>query len=108
MFDARVVEPGPPPILTSQGIVLLYNGADDHLVYRTGVAIFDRHDPRKLVARTDQPIFSPEKDWEKVGQVPNVVFVEGLSRKGDCFFFYYGAADKYIGVAEAVPGFTAK
>jgi predicted GH43/DUF377 family glycosyl hydrolase len=109
-FDARVVEPGPPPILTAQGIVLVYNGADDHLVYRTGVAIFDRQDPRKLVARTDQPIFAPEKEWEKVGQVPNVVFVEGLSRKGDRFLFYYGAADKYIGVAEAsaVPGFTAK
>ncbi len=108
MFDARVVEPGPPPILTPQGIVLVYNGADDHLVYRTGVAIFDRHDPRKLVARTDQPIFAPEKEWEKVGQVPNVVFVEGLSRKGDRFLFYYGAADKYIGVAEApaAPGFT--
>ncbi len=110
MFDARVVEPGPPPILTPQGIVLVYNGADDHLVYRTGVAIFDRHDPRKLVARTDQPIFAPEKEWEKVGQVPNVVFVEGLSRKGDRFLFYYGAADKYIGVAEApaMTGFSAQ
>lgn len=110
MFDARVVEPGPPPILTPQGIVLVYNGADDQLVYRTGVAIFDRHDPRKLVARTDQPIFAPEKEWEKVGQVPNVVFVEGLSRKGDRFLFYYGAADKYIGVAEApaAPDSTAK
>jgi predicted GH43/DUF377 family glycosyl hydrolase len=110
MFDARVVEPGPPPILTSQGIVLVYNGADDHLVYRTGVAIFDRHDPRKLISRTDRPIFAPEKEWEKVGQVPNVVFVEGLSRKGDRFLFYYGAADKYIGVAEApaLPGVTAQ
>jgi predicted GH43/DUF377 family glycosyl hydrolase len=110
MFDSRVVEPGPPPILTSQGIVLVYNGADDHFVYRTGVAIFDRHDPRKLIKRTDQPIFAPEKDWEKVGQVPNVVFVEGLSRKGDRFLFYYGAADKYIGVAEApaLPGVTAQ
>jgi len=110
MFDARVVEPGPPPILTPQGIVLVYNGADDQLVYRTGVAIFDRHDARKLVARTDQPIFAPEKEWEKVGQVPNVVFVEGMARKDNHFLFYYGAADKYIGVAEALaaPGFTEK
>jgi predicted GH43/DUF377 family glycosyl hydrolase len=35
-FDSRVVEPGPPPILTEQGIVLIYNGPDDNLVYRTG------------------------------------------------------------------------
>ena len=34
-FDSRVVEPGPPPIVTRDGIVLIYNGADDHLVYRT-------------------------------------------------------------------------
>jgi len=100
-FDSRVVEPGPPAIVTNAGIVLIYNGADDHLVYRTGVAVFDRKDPSKLLSRTDQPMFQPELDWEKVGQVPNVVFVEGMARKGNKYLFYYGAADKYIGVAEA-------
>jgi len=101
MFDSRVVEPGPPPILTEQGIVLIYNGADDHLVYRTAVAVFDRNDPRKLLFRSDSPIFAPEKQWEKVGQVPNVVFVEGIVQIKNRYLFYYGAADKYIGVAEA-------
>src|SRR5712664_4699552 len=109
-FDSRVVEPGPPPMLTKDGIVLIYNGADDKLVYSTGVAIFDRKDPRKMLSRTDQPIFAPERDWEKIGQVPNVVFVEGMVKtrsaedvagSWDYFFSYYGAADKYIGVAEA-------
>ena len=100
-FDSRVVEPGPPPILTERGIVLIYNGADDKLVYRTAVAVFDRHDPRKLLSRSDQPIFTPEKEWEKVGQVPNVIFVEGMVRDGNRFLFYYGGADKYVGVAEA-------
>jgi beta-1,2-mannosidase len=100
-FDSRVVEPGPPPILTSAGIVLVYNGADDKLVYRTGVAVFDRADPRKLISRTDEPVFAPEKEWEKVGQVPNVVFVEGLVRWGGKFLFYYGGADKFVSVAEA-------
>lgn len=100
-FDSRVVEPGPPPILTKDGIVLIYNGADDKLVYRTGVALFDRKDPSKVIYRTDQPIFEPEKDWEKVGQVPNVVFVEGMVREGNRYLFYYGGADKYVGVAEA-------
>src|SRR3984893_11384202 len=100
-FDSRVVEPGPPPILTETGIVLIYNGADDELIYRTGVAVFDREDPRKLLSRTDEPIFAPEKEWEKVGQVPNVVFVEGMARRGNRWLFYYGGADKYVGVAEA-------
>ena len=80
-FDSRVAEPGPSPIVTPDGIVLVYNGADDKLVYRTGIAIFDRNDPRKLLWRSDEPVFSPEKDWEKVGQVPNVVFVEGMIRR---------------------------
>ena len=109
-FDSRVVEPGPPPILTPRGIVLVYNGADENLVYRAGIAVFDRSDPRKLISRTDQPVFAPEKEWEKIGQVPNVVFVEGMVpvRNGedvagewDEFLFYYGAADKYVGVAHA-------
>src|SRR5579862_1688035 len=89
-FDSRVAEPGPAPILTEQGIVLVYNGADDNLVYRTGIAVFDRKDPRKLLWRSDEPIFSPEKDWEKVGQVPNVTFVEGMVKRGNQYLFYYG------------------
>jgi predicted GH43/DUF377 family glycosyl hydrolase len=101
MFDSRVAEPGPAPILTDKGIVLIYNGADDKLVYRTGIAVFDLHDPRKLLWRSDAPMFAPEKDWEKVGQVPNVVFVEGMVKRGDQYLFYYGGADKYVGIAEA-------
>ncbi len=107
-----MAEPGPPPILTPRGIVLIYNGADDKLVYRTGIAVFDRSDPRKLIWCTDQPVFAPEKEWERVGQVPNVVFVEAMvpvpdksaedaADRRDYFLFYYGAADKYVGAAEA-------
>jgi predicted GH43/DUF377 family glycosyl hydrolase len=100
-FDSRVVEPGPPPILTSEGIVLIYNGADDKLVYRTAVAVFNRKDPTKLLYRSDEPVFSPQEEWEEVGQVPNVVFVEGMVHYGNRFLFYYGGADKYVGSAEA-------
>jgi predicted GH43/DUF377 family glycosyl hydrolase len=100
-FDSRVVEPGPPPVMTQEGILLIYNGADDKLVYRVGWALFDKNDPRKVLARSDEPIFGPEKDWEKAGQVPNVTFVEGLVREKDRWLFYYGGADKHVGVAEA-------
>ena len=100
-FDSRVVEPGPAPIMTKEGILLIYNGADEKLVYRTGVAVFDRSDPSRLVSRTDKPVFTPEQDWERIGQVPNVVFVEGMAEKAGHYLFYYGGADKYIGVAEA-------
>jgi predicted GH43/DUF377 family glycosyl hydrolase len=98
-FDSRVVEPGPAPILTPDGIVLIYNGADDKLVYRTGVAVFDRNDPRKVLYRSEKPVFAPELEWEKIGQVPNVVFVEGLLKQKSGYWLYYGGADKYVGVA---------
>src|SRR5262249_45755676 len=100
-FDARVVEPGPPPVLTPEGILLVYNGADEALVYRTGWALFDARDPARLLARADTPIFAPEHPWETEGQVRNVVFVEGLVREGRRWLFYYGAADTRVGVAEA-------
>lgn len=102
MFDAQVVEPGPAPVITNDGIFLVYNGADDNNVYRTGWVLFDKNDPTKVVARAERPIFEPVHDWEKVGQVPNVVFVEGMVRDSKRWLFYYGGADKYIGVASAV------
>ena len=101
MFDSKGVEPGPPPVLTRDGILLIYNGADDSLVYRTGWALFDVADPTRVKARSDRPVFAPEREWEKAGQVPNVVFVEGLVRNGRSWRFYYGAADRYIGAAVA-------
>ena len=101
MFDSQVEEPGPPPVITPAGIFLIYNGADDKLVYSTGWVLFDKNDPATVIARAQAPVFAPEKTWEKVGQVPNVVFVEGLVRDGKRWLFYYGGADKHVGVASA-------
>src|SRR3989442_10412876 len=80
--------------MTPEGILLIYNGADDKSLYSTGWVLFDKKDPTRVLARAEQPIFAPEKEWEKVGQVPNVVFVEGLVRDGKRWLFYYGGADK--------------
>ena len=100
-FDSRVVEPGPPPVVTDAGIFLIYNGADDHLLYSTGWVLFDKKDPTEVLARSERPMFAPGPAWEKTGQVPNVVFVEGLVHDGARWLFYYGGADKYVGVATA-------
>ena len=50
---------------------------DDKLVYRTGLVVFDREDPTKLLCRASAPLFSLEKDWEKAAPVANVVLAEG-------------------------------
>jgi predicted GH43/DUF377 family glycosyl hydrolase len=114
-FDERVMEPGPAPIVTPQGILLLYNGADHNLVYGPGWVLFDKHDPSKVLARSDVPFLKPELEWEKVGQVPNVIFLEGAvlrtmdgalishhnwSRSQISLMGYYGAADTRIGATK--------
>lgn len=108
-FDSRVMEPGPPPFLTNAGILLLYNGADEKLVYGPGWALFDRNDPRRLIARADRPFVLPTLEWEKAGNVPNVIFLEGAVANGSSadpdrveLTGYYGAADKYIGALHVV------
>jgi predicted GH43/DUF377 family glycosyl hydrolase len=104
-FDSRVMEPGPPPILTKAGILLLYNGADERLVYGPAWALFDPKDPTHLLARAHEPFMLPKLEWELTGNVPNVIFLEGAvphqsrSRAPAPIQWtgYYGAADEYIG-----------
>jgi beta-1,2-mannobiose phosphorylase / 1,2-beta-oligomannan phosphorylase len=98
-FDARLVEPGPPPMLTDEGILLIYNSADLDNRYAAGFALFDAQEPRRLLKRSARPFIEPTQEWEKVGYVPNVVFVESLEKVGNQWFLYYGGADRYVGLA---------
>ena len=103
-FDSRVMEPGPPPFITDAGILLLYNGADEKLTYGPGWVLFDSQDPGRVIARADRPFVLPTLKWEKVGNFPNVIFLEGAIVDSSSanknrleLTGYYGAADKYIG-----------
>ena len=53
------------------------------------------------VARLERPLLVPEAREEQMGQVPNVVFAEGIVRFKGRWWLYYGQADKTIGVATA-------
>ncbi len=99
-FDSRVMEPGPAPMMTKDGILLLYNGADDHLVYRPGWVLFSAQDPTRILRRSEHPFIEPQLAWEKTGTVPNVIFLEGTVQAGAHLVGYYGAADRYIGAME--------
>ncbi len=98
-FDSKLVEPGPPPILTEEGILLIYNGANEKLRYSVGWVLFDKNDPTKVLAWAEEPILEPETSWERFGQVPNVTFAEGLVVRNNTWYLYYGAADMWIGLA---------
>jgi predicted GH43/DUF377 family glycosyl hydrolase len=110
-FDSWLVEAGPPPVLTDDGIVVLYNagnsqniGEEDlgNRVYTGGQALFDANEPWKLLDRSDEPFIKPELPFEKSGQYKDgTTFVEGLVYFDDVWYLYYGTADSMVGVARA-------
>lgn len=107
-FDSWLVEAGPPPLLTKDGIVVLYNaGNQQHIgvktlgnrLYTAGQALFSREEPWKLLDRTDEPFLKPELPFEKSGQyVDGTTFVEGLVFFEGAWYLYYGTADSMVGV----------
>ena len=74
-------------------------GAGRIFQYATGWVLFSKDDPTHILTRAEEPILVPEKDWERFGQVDNVVFSEGLVNYNDIWYLYYGGADTRIGVA---------
>lgn len=99
MFDSGLIEPGPTPLITDDGILMLYNSADDDLVYRAGQVLFDINDPTNVLERSDSHFLEPDTQLEVEGQIPNVVFIEGLAKLGNTWYLYYGMGDSGIGVA---------
>ncbi|RRB06715.1 glycoside hydrolase family 130 protein [Larkinella rosea] len=108
--DFRLLEPGPPALLTRNGIVLLYNGmnngkdGDPDLpdgTYAAGQLLFDASDPTKLLDRSETYFMKPDQPYEIVGQVNNVCFIEGMVPYKGKWFLYYGTADSKIAVATA-------
>lgn len=99
-WDSSKVGISAPPLKTKHGWLLLYHGiSKNHNTYRIGAALLDLKDPTLVLARTSDPIFAPEEQYEKEGIVKNVVFPCGLVLKDKLLYLYYGGADKVVGVA---------
>jgi predicted GH43/DUF377 family glycosyl hydrolase len=110
MFDSELVEPGPPAIITTRGILFIYNSknspeyGDRDLAsgtYAAGQIITDKNDPAKVKGRLDKWFLTPDQPYEITGQVNNVCFVEGLAYFKNKWMLYYGTADSKIAVAES-------
>ena len=112
-FDSSFPETGPPPVLTSAGIVVLYNGknapngGDPNLgpnAYAAGEALFYAKNPMHLLTQTQNAVLKPELPYEKTGQyAAGTTFAEGLVWFRKQWFLYYGCADSLVAVATA-PG----
>ncbi len=107
-FDSDLVEPGPPAMLTKDGILLMYNSrnipsiGDTSLAegtYAAGQVLIDRNNPTKLLKRLNNYFLHPDKPYEISGQVNRVCFIEGLAQFKNKWFLYYGTADSKIAVA---------
>ena len=107
-FDSRLVEPGPVAMYKDEGIHLIYNGSNasnynesklPKFTYAAGQALFDKETPYKLIDRKENHFIAPDKDYERVGEVNEVCFVEGLVHFKEKWFLYYGTADSKIAVA---------
>jgi len=107
-FDSRLVEPGPFALLRKEGILLLYNGSNaanyndssiPKFTYSAGQALFHPEEPYRLIRRSETSFIKPDKEYERVGEVNEVCFVEGLVHFNNKWFLYYGTADSKIAVA---------
>jgi predicted GH43/DUF377 family glycosyl hydrolase len=105
-WDSSRLGIGPPPVETSDGWMLIYHGvraAVNGDQYRVGLALLDLDDPTRVLHRSPDWVFGPEAQYERVGDVPNVVFPCGSTydEVTDTVKLYYGAADTSIALATA-------
>ena len=93
-----------PPLETKDGWLMLYHSVRmtaSGVIYRLGLSLLDLEDPAIVLCRSDEWIFGPEEDYERVGDVDDVVFPCGWTLQKDQIYMYYGCADTYIGLAIA-------
>ena len=91
-----------PPIETPDGWLFVYHGvAHDRwpFCYRAGIALLDRDDPHRILARLPYPVLEPTEDYETTGDVNNVVFPCGGYIYNDDLYLVYGGADKVTALA---------
>ena len=103
-WDANKIGLSPQLIETSEGWLMIYHGVRNTpggCLYRLGLALFDRETPEHCLLRGDTWVFGPEEPYERMGDVPNVVFPCGvtIAPDGDTLHMYYGGADSCIALA---------
>jgi len=92
-WDAVKIGGSAPPFEIDGGWLEIYHGVGPDNRYCLGGLLLDRDKPWKILARSDNPIFEPQADYEVNGFVPNVVFTCGVLCEGGKLKIYYGAVD---------------
>lgn len=103
-WQSTKVGPGPVPIETDEGWLLIYHGVIttcNGFVYRMGCALLDINEPWKVIYRSKNYILAPNEVYECVGDVPNVTFPCATLADAETgrIAIYYGCADTVTGLA---------
>jgi len=98
-WDCLKIGAAGPPMELNDGWLLIYHGVSNERVYRLGAAILDNNDPKRVLGRTSEPILEPVEEYERNGNVSNVIFSCGAVLQKDKLLISYGAADTVIGLA---------
>ncbi|WP_239617762.1 glycoside hydrolase family 130 protein [Cohnella mopanensis] len=99
-WDGGRMGGGAVPLLTEEGWLELYHGADSDDRYCMGAVLLDKQDPGKVLARSRVPLLSPDADYEAFGFFGGVVFSCGALLAGRTVRMYYGAADEVMARAD--------
>ena len=91
---------GAPPVRTEAGFLLFFHERRADGSYTMNVALLDE-ETGGAVSRLEEPVLEPELAWERVGDVNEVIFVQGAHLDGDEVYLTYGAADRCVGAAMA-------
>ena len=75
---------------------------NDNLHYHSNAALLDIDNPLIVWNRLRKPLFSSTENWEKIGNVDNVVFPTGAVIDKNRLYIYYDAADKLIALKSVV------
>jgi predicted GH43/DUF377 family glycosyl hydrolase len=93
---------GAPPVLIGDALVLFFHEREADGQYTVKVAELDP-DSGELRSVLREAIMRPELEWEREGDVDNVVFVQGAVPQADgTIYLTYGAADRCVGAASVV------
>jgi predicted GH43/DUF377 family glycosyl hydrolase len=112
-WEALKIGAGPAPLRVPEGWLVLHHGVTGSLTggafvpqsnvrYVVGALLLDSDDPSRVIARTCEPIMTPETEAETSGTVANVVFPTAIEEIDGEHFVFYGAADSRISVARLV------
>lgn len=106
-WESAKIGPGAPPLKTDEGWLVIYHGCRQSMngfSYQAGAMLLDLENPSRVIGKMRRCLMTPQESYERVGNVPNVVFPTAVVRHGkdaDELKIYYGAADTCMCVATA-------